>query len=199
MVHRIVAELRRAIDHDVDVADRESITVWLMRMSGGYKLELYHPRTGKISYEGITFHGSPEVVFDQYVCHIIEDLVEKHVRWVEAELGNVPVEQRNRAAVECEAAISGIRAKLRYRAADIKGRLLGNGISPVPVPLRCPIEVIDIPGRIRGITAELAKADRSSRPMWGWLERFAKSNPAFSNIISFVAGGALALLVSWLT
>ncbi|WP_425988944.1 hypothetical protein [Brevundimonas sp. TWP2-3-2] len=199
MVHRIVAELRRSIDHDVDVTDRESITVWLMRMSGGYKLELYHPRTGKIAYEGIGFQGSPELVFDQYVSHVVEDLVEHHVRYTEANLSAVPIAQRERAALEMESAILGARAKLRNRAADIKGRLLGDGFTrPVPVPLRSALEPIDVHGRVHGALTELKERDRADRPLFGWLERFAKSNPALSNLMSFLIGTVVAVIGMWL-
>lgn len=191
--NRIVEELRRAVDLDVDVADRESITVWLMRMAGGYRLELFHPRTGKIVYEGIRFDGSPEIVFDQYVSHVIEDLVEKHVRYVEDHLADVPADRREWAAKQCEAAINGARLRLRNRAADIKGRLLGNGHNPTPTPIRHSFPPIDIAGRVRGRLAELQTAERTSKPLLGWLERFAKANPALSNLISFLAGLGIAV------
>ncbi|MBX9708501.1 MAG: hypothetical protein K2X61_11265 [Caulobacteraceae bacterium] len=183
----------------MDVTDRESITVWLMRMSGGYKLELFHPRTGKIAYEGIGFEGSPELVFDQYVSHVIEDLVERHVRYTEENLSAVPLAQRGRAALECESAILGARLKLRNRAADIKGRLLRNGLTrPVPVTIRSPLEPINVHERIHGLLAELKERDSENRPLFGWLERFAKSNPALSNLVSFLIGTLVAIAAMWL-
>ena len=195
MSHRVVDELRRAVDLDVDIADRESITVWLMRMSSNHKLELFHPRTGKIVYQGIGFRGSPEIVFDQYVSHVIEDIVEKHVRSAEFSLPSVPNKQRSHASLEMEAIILGARARLRNRAADIKGKLLNDGLSqPRPVLLRSAVEPINVRGRIQGHLSELGDREKGEKALVGWLERFAKSNPALSNLMSFLIGTAIAVV-----
>ena len=84
MYIREIDELQRSLDADVAIFDRESITKWLMQFSSGLPLKLSHPVIGNISYQGIRFAGSVVPAYDRYVTRVIEDLVEKHVRGVEA-------------------------------------------------------------------------------------------------------------------
>ena len=135
VMHAPTNRLKRDLDMDVAIVDRQNITCWLMAFSAGTLLELEHPRLGSIRYLGVGFQGSPALVFDQYVGHVIEDLVERHLVALEAALAIVPRGERAQVVEDGCEELQKARMKLSTRAADIKGRLLGNGFNPVPVPL----------------------------------------------------------------
>lgn len=124
MLNRVIDDLERALASDAEILDREGITRWLMQFSAGLPLELEHPRMGKISYRGIKFAGSVIPTFDRYVALQVDDLVEKHVRNVEAEMATVSADQLDTIARDAATAIERTRTRLISRAGQVKAALL---------------------------------------------------------------------------
>jgi hypothetical protein len=203
----MIDDLRRSLDHDSEVLDRTAITHWLTQFSAKLPLELYHPKMGRIRYAGITFSGSPIQAFDRFVSLSIEDLVEKHVRAIEAAMAEVEENQLQEVTDEAVGLIVSARVALQSKAGHVKAALLGNVRSTAQrsqitrVPIHSSAETIPVMERLNNRAAALrqARVAQSGRARsWGGLERFAKANPALSNVISFFLGALVTLIVSWL-
>lgn len=157
MLHVLIHRLERDLTGDVDATDRRAITPWLMQFSAGKPLKLSHPRLGHISYEGVGFSGSPALVFDQFVCHTIEDLVDRHLRAVEDALPAVPPAQLDEVVGQATGLLVAARTKLLNRAADIKGSLLRNGLDDLQ-PVRLGpggVEPINVSQRLKDLAHHL--------------------------------------------
>jgi len=197
---RLLDDLRRSLEKDVEITDRESITVWLMQFASGLPLELHHPVMGSISYRGVKFSGSVLRVYDRYVFLQIEDIVEKHVRQIEAQLEEQDTPNLAEIASRAAGLILANRQKLRDRAESVKGRLLTPPTeSSKSVALSFTgVEMIDISARLNARVEEIQRKRKKDAPapVWGGLERFARSNPALANIISFGAGVIVTLIAA---
>jgi hypothetical protein len=156
------ANLKRDLDIDTAILDREAITIWLIAFSAQeVQLVLEHPRLGKISYRGaIGFAGSPALIFDQYVGFSIEDLVARYVDRIETELPSIDRPERRVASHRAAEYLLGTRSRLLDRAADIKGRLLSNGFNPRRVSIDLAgIDRIPVVERLVRKCENIAKAE----------------------------------------
>jgi hypothetical protein len=198
MYNRALDDLQRSLEADSQILDRENITVWLMRFSSGLPLKLHHPVIGNISYSGIQFAGSVLPVYDRYVSQVIEDLIEKNLSTFETALQNVEPEQLMSIGSQGASLLVSTRQKLFGRAGFTKDRLLKRsednspsrissaGVTPVKIQQRIDHAIMEIVKRV---------PPPEKKPVWGWLETFAKTNPTLSNIISFAAGALVTAAV----
>lgn len=202
MFSRIIDDLQRAMTADAEIVERDDITVWLMKFASGLPLKLQHPRTGPISFHGVRFSGSAISAFDRYVVLSIEDLVEKYTRDAERKLAEVDPQELDDIAARATNVIISIKKRLVERANEVKGRLLaGPGKSAGAVQLKAAgIVPIDVRARLSARVTELRKKQPPPppKPVWGWLENFAKTNPALSNVISFLIGAGIPATVTLL-
>jgi hypothetical protein len=200
MFIRIVDNLQRALNAEIEVFDRENITVWLMQFSANLPLRLHHPRIGNISYQGIAFSGSAVIVFDRYINLCVEDFIEKHVRQIEEAMTSAETDQLNEIASHSIDLILSARASLRRRAERIKGRMLAPPTQQASLVAlgNSGVEQVNVAARINARVSELMRQRPVPEPppVWRWLERFASSNPALSNIISFALGAILAYITA---
>jgi hypothetical protein len=200
---RQIDDLKRRLARDYDLVDREHILRWQLIFASGKTTDFFHPRMGHIRIGGVDFSGSTVQVFDRYVALTVEDFTAEHVRYAEQLLEEVATEEIKAASREMATLIVSSRLKLLQRAAQVKtmmltrtrgGRLVqvaALGEEPVPIARR-------LDERAQQILTERA----SAAPPVGWfpaLERWAKANPALSNILSFVAGVIATLLGSLLS
>jgi len=200
MYVRLIDNLDRSLAADYAILDRECITKWLMQFSAGLSLRLHHPVMGNIHLGGVKFSGSAIPVFDRFVRLSIEDLIEKHVVQVEKDLSDVDSAQMQHVAFLATGRLVSARQRLLARAAEIKGRMLGNpGAPSSSVPLNhAGVVPVNIAPRLSARVDELRKGLPAPEkpPVWGWLEGFVKRNPALSNIISFLAGSVAGGLIT---
>jgi hypothetical protein len=158
MTHTLIQRLQHDLEDDRATLDRTGITRWLMCFSANKPLSLEHPRIGKIHYDGGGFEGSPELIFDQFVRYSIDDLVEKHTRLLECALNDVDFGDLDVVADQAAGMLWSVRGQLLDRAAVIKGRLKGNGISPRRAPVYIsPHEQRDMFSRLRARVAEIKR------------------------------------------
>lgn len=161
MMHTLLQRLNHDLEDDRATLDRTGITRWLMCFSAKKPLILTHTRIGNIHYDGGSFLGSPEQVFDMYIRFSIEDLVEKHTRAVEDFLPGVDTVDLDLVADRAAGMLHSVRGQLYDRAAVVKGRLKGSGHNPKRDPVRVsPHEQSDAFRRLRGRVLAL-KRERS--------------------------------------
>jgi hypothetical protein len=60
----------------------------------------------------------------------------------------------------------------------------------------CGVAPVNVSGRISAAVDHICKnrPAKPPAPLWGWLERFAKTNPALSNLASFLAGVVITII-----
>jgi len=169
-----------------------------MQFSAGLPLKLHHPVIGDISYSGIKFAGSVIPVYDRYVCLVVEDLIEKNLAIFEAALPAVDPAQLQEVGDQGAGMLTSARQRLLTRASNVKARLQGveeGGQSNVGA---AGVTRVNISGRTKSKVDEILKKQPKPEPtpIWGWLENFAKTNPALSNVTSFFAGAFFSAAVT---
>jgi len=183
--------IEKTVDDAWIKLEREQITPWAF-LTAGPKFQVTDFYGQKISYEGISFEGTPRQIFwGRYIEPFLEDLVDRVI----SETLRVAAEKKQDARLclpEAAGLLKSVAQRAYSRMADIDRRLRGNGY-PTSVALRDTVrELRAVEDFIdRRITAELAMI----RPRLK-IDDFYNDHPFLFWFIALLVGAAVTFAAS---
>lgn len=171
--------------------EREQITPWVF-MTAGPPFQVTDFYGKPISYQGITFEGSPRRVFwGRYIEPFLEDATEKVIQETLA-LAKEKRQDSREALKDVSVLLRMLAQRAYNRMADIDRRLRGNG-NPLSVSLRSTeTEELNMAAYIdRRINAELSMQKPSLR-----INDFYNEHPFLFWLIALVVASVVTLVAA---